>query len=98
MKRTFKREELIDMGLPYDAPEGGKVLLRESCGEHRWTIDKRLVVHFPDQPEGLAWEFYYDVGATEAQECKPWECQDEVEATLVRQVEVVVKEWQEVEE
>lgn len=96
--KIFKTDFLLDMGLPYDAPTGGKIISKEIVETTRWSIVYALIVHFPDQPDCEAWEFVYSEGATECQDEKPWEYEDEVEATLVREKEVLVRKWLPVDE
>lgn len=91
--KTFNTKELLEMELPYEPPEGGKIVSDEIRRTRRWSTDHRLIVHFPDQKENEAWLFHYSVGSTEQQEEGPWEYEDEVTATLVREQEVLVKEW-----
>lgn len=96
MKRTFKRSFLYDeLDLParpgkYDSVE---VLAETLLDSRRWSLDYELVFRLPDQPEGEAWRVYYSVGATEQQDERAWEYEEEVEATLVRQVLKVVTVW-----
>lgn len=91
--KTFKSADLKEMGLPDDAPEGGKIISDEISEHRRWTVTHRLIVHFPDQPENEAWLMHYSVGATESQDERPWEYDKEVMAVLVREKEVAVKKW-----
>lgn len=98
MKMTFKRDDLLDMGLPHHAPEGGRIISDEVIETTRWSIVYALIVHFPDQAEDEAWEMVYSVGATECQDESPWQDEEEVEATLVKEREVLVKKWLPVED
>lgn len=91
--KTFKRDELLDVGLPYHAPEGGRVIEDDIYETSRWSEHHELIVHFPDQPEGQAWCFYYSQGLTECQDESPWQDDDEVEATLMEEREVLVKKY-----
>lgn len=94
MKKKFTSEELKDAGLPYEAPEGGEIISREITDTSRWSIHYSLIFRFADMAPGEAWEVSYSKGATETQDERPWEYEREVEATLVHQVEKVVKVWE----
>lgn len=92
---TFDPEQLIEMGLPYDAPEGGRVISDDITGKSRWSVHHLLVVQFAEQVEtDKAWAFTYSVGATECQEERPWEYDNEVTARLVRKVTKTVEVWE----
>jgi hypothetical protein len=96
--KTFTREELLDMELPHEPPEGGEIISNKITGTRRWVTEHEMIVHFPDQQAGDAWRIYYTVGSTEQQEQGPWEYENSVEATLVREQEVLVKKWLPVKE
>lgn len=96
--KTFKAEELREMEMPWEAPEGGEIISDRITGKSRWCDEHALIVHFPDQPAGDAWLMHYRQGSTESQDERPWEYDDEVTATLVREQEVTVKKWMPVED
>lgn len=98
VKKKFKKDELLDMDMPWEAPEGGEIVSRDLLESSRWSLHYELIVRFPDQPKGEAWRFRYSVGASESQDERPWQYEDEVVATLVREREVVMKQWLPVEE
>lgn len=91
--RIFTRDELVELGLP-DECEGGRVLSDRIVGTTRWAIVHEVVWRVNDQPEGMAYRAQYRVGATEQQDERPWQCQSQVTATEVREVERVVKVWE----
>lgn len=91
--KTFKAAELRGMDMPWGAPEGGEIISDKITGKSRWCDVHTLIVRFPDQPEGDAWSMGYRIGSTESQDERPWEYDDEVVATLVREREVTVKKW-----
>lgn len=83
-KKIFKRDYLVnELDLPYNAIE------EELIDNSRWSLDYRIV--FEDN--GKFYETYYSVGATECQEERPWEYEDEVECTEVEKREILVKKW-----
>ena len=93
-KRIFKADEIKAMGLPYEAPEGGEIISDRITSNSRWSIHHEIIFRLPGQPPGEAWRALYSHGATEQQMETPWEYEDEVEATLVREVERTVKVWE----
>lgn len=94
--KVFQAQELKDMGLPNDADEG-VVISDTITGKSRWSIIHTLIFRLPDQPPGEAWRVGYSVGATESQHEAPWEWENTVTATLVREVERTVKVWEHVD-
>lgn len=83
-KKIFKRDYLVnELDLPYNAIE------EELIDNSRWSLTYRII--FEDN--GKHYQTYYNVGATECQDERPWEYEDEVECTEVEQREVVVKKW-----
>lgn len=94
MRQTFKREYLTnELDLPWKR-NGGAVVSDRIVGTRRWSVDHEIVFRVPGQPEGEAWLTTYSVGATESQDEGPWEYENEVECTLVRQVEKTVTVWE----
>jgi hypothetical protein len=107
-EKKFTREFLKDeLGLPcspgtYNATKEGEVSFvvheNEIVDHSRWSVHRRLVFSLTSGPDankpGEAWEVAYSVGATESQDERPWEYENEVEATLVRLVEKTVKVWE----
>lgn len=80
----FEKEFLIDeLDLPYSAIED-KVI-----DNSRWSIQHEIVF----EHEGKFYRTYYSVGATESQDERPWEYDDEVECTEVVQQEVTIMAW-----
>ena len=90
--KTFAAEDLLDIGLPFDC-EGGEVLERTIVDQSRWAVEYELVFRLPKQKRGAAWRTTYRVGATEMQDERPWENEDEVTCTLVHQQWVHKREW-----
>jgi hypothetical protein len=80
-KTKFLKEEL---DLPYSAVEDW------ITGHGRWNVHHAIVFKYDDT-------FYmanYSVGATEMQDERPWEYEDEVECMPVKQVEKIIKGWE----
>ena len=95
MQKPFKTRELLDMGLPSDPPEGGRIISDVLSEHDRWSVVHTLIVQFPEQMgTDDAWELSYGVGATESQNESPWEYEDEVTGTLVRRTTKVVDVWE----
>lgn len=98
----FKKSYLVDdLDLPRDAGStfnGCTVLCDDIEGTSRWSIHYSLIFRLDTQPDGEAWLVHYSVGSTESQDEGPWDYEDEVGATLVRQVERVVKVWEPVKQ
>jgi hypothetical protein len=83
-------------GLPYEdeAAEGVEVISDRVIGTRRWSIDHELIFRVPEQPKGQAWMTTYSVGATESQDESPWQYENRIEVTLVREVEKTIKVWE----
>jgi hypothetical protein len=92
--RKFDTKALREQGLPYDAPGGGTIIDDRIIGVSRWSVRHELIFRFEEDAAGDAWLVHYQVGATEVQQERPWEHEDEVEAVLVREVEKMVKVWE----
>jgi hypothetical protein len=93
MKKTFSTSDLEAMGLP-EACEGGAIVSDKLADNNRWSIRHELIFRLPSQPDDEAWLTHYSVGATEQQDERPWEDEDEVDAVLVREVAKLVKVWE----
>lgn len=93
MEKTFTREELLDLGLPYSC-DGGKIISRTILGQRRWVTEYELVFQLAGQPDNEAWRCYYDKGSTEQQEQRPWEDETTVECSLVHKTEKTVTVWE----
>jgi hypothetical protein len=98
MKKTFDAAKLREMELPHEAPEGGEIISDRIIGNSRWAVQREVIWRFADTPPGFAWRATYQVGATEHQEEGAWEHQSTVKATLVHEVEKLVKVWDPVPE
>jgi len=80
----FKTEFLKDeLDLPYSALEDHVI------DNSRWSIQHEIVF----EHEGKFYQTYYSVGATESQDERPWEYDDEVDCTEVVQREVKIMAW-----
>lgn len=93
--RIFKKEYIADtLGLPYG--EAGVTIISDTMDDHsRWSVGHTLIFRIDaEQPEDEAWRVNYQVGATENQDERPWEYDEEVEATLVRRVVKPVEVWE----
>lgn len=86
MIRKFKREDLLELGLPYDSDD---VVLDEVDDTSRWSVIHNLIFKHEDK----YYQTSYSVGATEMQYERPWEYEDEVTCVEVELKEVVVKKW-----
>lgn len=85
----FKREFLMEeLDLPYNALEDKVV------DNSRWSIQHEIIF----EHEGKFYRTHYSVGATESQDERPWEYDDEVDCTEVIQQEVTVMAWVPVKE
>lgn len=85
----LKKEELEDFGLPFGHAQC-PVILDEITDNSRWSIHHRVVFTWKD---GKTYEAFYSVGATECQEERPWEYDDEVDISEVEEKEIMVKKW-----
>lgn len=89
--KVFNKEYLTkELGLPYDC----KLIEDDIIDTTRWSIVHEIV--FEDK--GKFYMTTYSEGATEYQDERPWEYEDEVKCTEVELKEVKVKKWIPVEE
>lgn len=93
MKKTFTRQELLDLGLP-DECDGGKIISDTIIDQRRWSTTHRLIFQLKGQGEDEAWATSYNVGSTESQDESPWAWEDEVTCSLVRKTEKTVTVWE----
>ena len=85
----FRTDFLInELDLPYGAVED-KII-----DNSRWSIHHEIIF----EHEGKFYRARYSVGATESQDERPWEYEDEVNCTEVIQQEVKVMAWVPVKE
>lgn len=85
MKKKFSRDYLVnELGLPYDNTIVDKII-----DTTRWSIVHEIV--FEDK--GHFYSTTYSEGATEMQDERPWEYDDEINCTEVELKEVTVKKW-----
>lgn len=96
MRKTFKKEELETLGLPYDC-DRGKVVSDTIVGRSRWSIIHKIVFQLHGQRPEAAWSTTYQHGSTEQQDEAPWQYDTEIVCTLVHEVEKTVKVWEPVE-
>lgn len=94
--RTFTREALEEMGIPYswDAEPGkaAERLHEEQVDTGRWVSVHEIVFRAPD--DGRAWSVCYEEGLTESQDgTDPWDYDDEITATEMEPHEVTVIQW-----
>lgn len=87
--KTFSRDYLKDkLDLPYSA-------IKDDIIENsRWSIIHEII--FEDN--GKFYKTEYSVGATEMQDERPWEYEDEIECTEVELKKVTVTKWVDIEE
>lgn len=84
--KVFNKEYLTkELGLPYDC----KLIEDDIIDTTRWSIIHEIV--FEDK--GKFYMTTYSEGATEYQDERPWEYEDEVKCTEVELKEVKVKKW-----
>jgi hypothetical protein len=84
-KIKFSKEFLKnELDLPYSALEDN------ITDTSRWSIHHTIIF----EHEGKYYKTYYSEGATEMQDERPWEYDDEIECTEVHQVDKVVKVWE----
>ena len=89
-KKVFSKDYLKDeLDLPYSNTVVDKII-----DTTRWSIVHGIV--FEDH--GKFYQTTYSEGATEMQDERPWEYDDEVECTEVELREVKVKKWMPVED
>lgn len=89
--KVFNKEYLTkELGLPYDC----KLIEDDIIDTTRWLIVHEIV--FEDK--GKFYMTTYSEGATEYQDERPWEYEDEVKCTEVELKEVKVKKWIPVED
>ena len=81
------KETLLELGLPYDYEN---IMLDEIVDTSRWSNSHRIVFKYTD---GKFYQAYYSVGATEMQDERPWQYDNEVELTEVELKEIVIKKW-----
>ncbi|MGK3981205.1 hypothetical protein WMF38_56940 [Sorangium sp. So ce118] len=94
MKKSFKRDYLVGiLNLP-DECIGGEIISDRMVDHRRWSIVREVVFRIPEQAPGEAWRTTYRVPATECQEERLWEYDEEVECVLVRAVEKTVTVWE----
>lgn len=84
MKKVFKKDFLRnELDLPWTALED------TITGTTRWSIWHSIVFEF----DGKFYLANYSVGATEYQDERPWEYEDEVECIEVEKKQVSVEQW-----
>lgn len=86
--KTFSRDYLVDeLDLPYNATYD------EVTDNSRWSIFHDMV--FKDNEK--YYQTSYSVGATECQDERPWEYEDEIECVEVEKRQVLVEKWMPIE-
>lgn len=85
MKKKFTREFMV--GILYDFED--KIVKDEITDHSRWSVHHSLIF----EHEGKLWETYYSTGATESQDERPWEHEDEVECDEVEAYEKTITEY-----
>lgn len=89
MKRIFKKEELLNLGLPYE-----NCIVDTIEDQSRWSTVHEIVFQY----DGRFYETTYQHGSTEMQEERPWEDIDEVECWEVEPKEKKIICWERVKE
>ena len=96
LKKKFSKE-LLEAVLDEDAP-GYTIVDDLFVEKSRWLLHYELIFREPGQ-QNTAWSVGYVKGATENQDCTPFEYEpDNIECSLVRPVEKTIIEWVEVNE
>ncbi|MDN9010043.1 hypothetical protein [Brevibacillus laterosporus] len=90
-KVNFRTEELKEYGLPWEGYDGVEVISDRIVDQSRWSVYHDIIFKWID---GKYYSTGYSVGATECQDERPWEYEDEVECIEVHQVEKMVKVWE----
>ena len=89
MVKVFSRDYLKnELGLPYNGTIVDKII-----DTTRWSVVHEIV--FEDN--GKFYQTTYSEGATEMQDERPWEYDDEITCTEVELKEVMMKKWVPVE-
>lgn len=84
MKKVYSKDYLRnELDLPYEALEDN------ITSTSRWSIHHDII--FEDN--GKFYKEHYSEGATEMQDERPWEYDNEIECTEVELKEVLVKKW-----
>ena len=91
---AVKSADLKEMGLPYDAPDGGEIISNRIIGKRRWSLTYEIIFRLHDTPEGMAYRAFYSAASTESQSEEPWEFDETVDACEVRQIERMVTVWE----
>jgi hypothetical protein len=90
-------KELLESILDEDAP-GYEIVADQFVEKSRWLLHYELIFREPGQLE-TAWSVGYVKGATEMQDCSPFEYEsDEVACSLVKPVEQTTIIWVEIDE
>ena len=89
----FPKEEMQEM--VYEDSDKLIQVENKISGNSRWSVKYEAI--FKDVETGKHYRSSYSKGATESQEESPYEYDnDEIEVTEVKQVEKMVKVWEEV--
>lgn len=86
--KIFTKDYLVnELDLPYNAVEDDVI------DNNRWSISHKII--FED--DGKFYQTYYNVGATECQDERPWEYEKEINCTEVEKRKVMVEKWMPIE-
>lgn len=89
MKITIPKETMLEI---LDAYGKDKKVVEDAIYQtRRWSEDHEMVFLHSD---GNHYSACYSRGLTEEQDEAPWEYEEEVECTLVHEVEKTVKSWE----
>lgn len=83
-RMKLKASLLKGLDLPYNAVEN------DITSVSRWSVHHSIIFEY----DGKFWRASYSEGATEMQDERPWEYEEDVECTEVHQVEKTVKVWE----
>jgi len=89
-KKVFSKDYLKDeLDLPYSNTVVDKII-----DTTRWSIVHEIVF----ENNGKFYQTTYSEGATEMQDERPWEYEDEIECIEVELREIKIKKWMPVED
>ncbi|MFJ6010179.1 hypothetical protein ACIQHZ_31325 [Streptomyces halstedii] len=96
--RTFTRDELADIGVPFECGEYAGTAEELHCelwDTTRWAHVYEFVFRNPD--DGKAYRVLYRTGATEYQDQDLWNWEDRIKGVEVEEVQVMTTVWKPVE-
>ncbi len=89
---TLPRDELIE--LLDGSSEKFKLITDTIIGHSRWSVEHELIFQYNNK----FYKTHYQRGATEMQDERPWEYQDDIECQEVKPMEKTIVIYEEVGE